>query len=874
MRARRNVRAVALIGATTLLLSGCNLLNERHLIDEPTPTGKIIDDAPTVNAHGTIPGDVPLGGTLKVNGIVVPYGPMPDRAWNVDVPRDPNYPVTEIKADYTDKKNNFHRDITAVVTAPSLPDTPAGMSPDGVGMRFTSQGLTGLGPVINNLAASSFNVSGLLVGQAVNSSDATGTVTDAQLGNLSLTPTATATGVKAVVTMTDLSLGVNLNVTTLSVGYCRLEVDVPTVTITGYYDMKPGSPDPNVVDVNLINGGAGTPAYSVKIEGATPGSGLTVNHQFTDGNCDPDVFLLGPIISSIAGSSIPDTINSSFQSQLKDPDGAGPLDNPVADAVETALSGISIAGPVGTAVGAHLDAPLQDVTEDAGGITFRSNANFSTVDPGTGDPTCTPTSPFAPDLQSTVDMPSTFPAPFAATTPVGGQNYGLGLAISSSSFNQMIGSMTECGLLNSEINVMNGVPITSTSLVTAGLAKFAKVGDNVPMHIRIRPTVGPFLTGNTGPNGERAELFLANLMIDFVQDAAGGNPEVVWLTTAIDTPMGFDLTFDSVAKALKPTITAAPPARTRARVVSNKVGVNESGWEWFFPGVFAFMSQGLTETFAAFPLPEFLGLSLDVLEVGSQDNTWVLYANLNPAPAVSITGVGSSYTGAGAYETDSPTFNSYQFRTRVRKGFGTTNANFQWQGGIYDDACCANIVGGSDSDDTRTATYSGSFTVNPATDDPNWQLDIAQSIKGALTTVDDGSGNGWSSISAVSGSVNVGGTVTPFNMAGGAASLSSNSNSQNVGFAANNSMRITGSGTKTVTLTFSFTMRAASDSTFGGAGIEAAVRMGLGDTLANGYTAGAYPYQNPYTTQRNPGLDGHFSSVKACKVQAGGAACP
>lgn len=845
----------------TLVLSGCNILNERHLIDVPTPTGKIIDIAPTVNAHGTIPIDVPEGGTLKVNGIVVPYGPMPDRAWNVDVPQDPGFPVTEIKADYMDKQNNFHRDITAVVTAPSLPDTPAGMSPDGVGMRFTNAGLAGLGPIINNLAASSFNVNALLVGQPVNSSDATGTVTDAGLGNVSLTATSTASGVKAVVTMSDMNLGINLNVTTLSVGYCRLEVDVPTITVTGYYDLKPGTPDPNIVDVNLLGGTPGATTYHTVID--IP----TVNYQFTDGNCDPDVFLIGPIISSVAGSSIPATIRSSFDSQLADADGAGPLDNPIADAVETALGGISIAGPVGTAVGAHLDAPLQAITEDAGGMTFRSNANFGTVDPTTSLPTCTPTSPFAPDLQSTVDVSSTFPT-MGALTP-NGQPYGLGLAISSSSFNQMIGAMSECGLLNSEITVMNGVPITSTSLATAGLVKFSKVGADVPMLIRVRPTVGPFLSGNAGPNGEPGEIYLANLLVDFVQIATPGHPEVVWLSTAMDTPMGFDLTYDAVAKALKPTLATAPAAKTRARVVSNKVGVNESGWEWFFPNIFAFMAQGLTSTFAAFPLPDFLGLSLNVLQIEKQGNTYVVYANLDPAPAPSISGITVANTSDASFETDSCCFNSNQYRTRVRKTFGTNNLNVHWQGGIFADSCCL----ASDSDWTRKGAYTASFTVKPSVPGGSWQIDLAQATQGAFTLVDDGSNSALASITSISGSYSVGGgaavafnsTVSP--------SSKSGSGGGNVAFAGSASTRFTGTGTKTVTVSISFNVRAFSDAGTFTAGDEAAVRMGMGDTLANDFTAGAYPYQNPYTSQRNPGNDGHFSSIKVCDPQ-GGAACP
>src|SRR4051794_39083731 len=162
-----------------LLLSGCNVF-ERVFHDTPFD-GQIVP-GPTVPVHGKLPADFPTGGTLKVNGIAVTYGALPDREWTVDVPQDAAYPVTEVRAVYTAPNQNKYLDVSGVVTKPSLPDTPSGYSPDGVGMRFTNAGLTGLGPVINNLAAGAFDVQSLLVGQAVNSSDADGTVTDAGLG--------------------------------------------------------------------------------------------------------------------------------------------------------------------------------------------------------------------------------------------------------------------------------------------------------------------------------------------------------------------------------------------------------------------------------------------------------------------------------------------------------------------------------------------------------------------------------------------------------------------------------------------------------------------------------------------------------------------
>ena len=198
-------------------------------------------------------------------------------------------------------------------------------------------------------------------------------------------------------------VGVNLDVSTLGIGNCRLDVVVPTATIDGYYDLAPAGDDANNVDVNLLGGTAGSTSRQPVVN--IP----TVQHEFTSGACDPDTPIIGGIISSIAGSSVPDAIRSSFVNELRDPDGTGPADSPIADAVEDALSGISISGAVGSAVDAHLDTPLEDIIEDGTGITFRSDADFGTIDPSTGLATCPPVTG-APDIHETATIPSMFPA--------------------------------------------------------------------------------------------------------------------------------------------------------------------------------------------------------------------------------------------------------------------------------------------------------------------------------------------------------------------------------------------------------------------------------------------------------------------------------
>jgi len=861
-------RWLALAIPLVMVASGCQL-QERFNIGN-LRDGEIVA-GPTVLVTGTIKPSYPVGGTLEISGVPTTYadiGVDPNRSWSATIPADAAFPVTEVQFLYTTPGSVEYREIKAVINGNKRVDnyTPAGYSTDGVGMRFTNAGLIGLGPVINNLAAGSFDVAALLAGQPVNSDQATGTVTDASVGNIGFSAQSTASGVRAITTLSDMTLGINLNVSTLGIGFCRLEVDVPSVTIDGYYDLRPDPADATVVDVNLKGGTPGALTYEPLI------SIPTINHEFTDGTCDPDTFAIGGLVSGLAGNSIPGTIRSSFNAQLKDPDGAGPNDAVIADAVETALSGISISGAVGGAVGAHLDSPLVDITEDAGGLTFRSNAAFGNTVPVTNVPTC-PTPAHAPTLEETFDLATTFPT-LGGTTPTGGVPYGLGLVISSSAFNQMIGAMAECGLLNSDISELSpGQPLTSEKLVNFGMPIFGKLGSPKPMVIRVRPTAGPFLTGNTGPNGEPNELFLGNLMLDFVQmpayDPISGDlvhGELTWLSIAIDAPMGFDLAYDPIAKELKPTITAPAAADVRARVARNMIGAKEANAEFFFPTLFPKFAAGVTDTFAAFPLPEFLGLSLNVLEVNkTANNAYVLYTNLEAAPAVSISGLTINNTSPGRDTVDASVFDSHEWVSRIRKTWSTSSTTTRFQSGTYADACCF-------ADDERifnTGSYNVNFTVNPAIPGGAWQVDLGQTIAGALTVVNDGgsTARGEAKVGTANARVQVnGGGWTNFNITPSATGLRT-SNSANTPFSGSSSTRVSGSGAATIRVEFSMYFEAFSDSTglFSGshAGDEAGVRFGHPGTLGNGVTVDDYAY--PYTGgNRNPATDGSVITTKAC----------
>src|SRR6185369_2241450 len=137
------------------------------------------------------------------------------------------------------------------------------------------------------------------------------------------------------------------------------------------------------------------------------------------------------VIGDIIQAFLPDveqlTINA-MRDFLSDPDGAGPQDSPTAAAIESALAGVVIAGPIGDSLGVNFDAPLWGIPEDNNGITFGSDGRFTTSF-GTGPGQCQPPAG-APNLTASYAVNEGTPS-FGATTPIGHQPYDLAISISS-----------------------------------------------------------------------------------------------------------------------------------------------------------------------------------------------------------------------------------------------------------------------------------------------------------------------------------------------------------------------------------------------------------------------------------------------------------
>jgi hypothetical protein len=388
---------------------------------------------------------------------------------------------------------------------------------------------------------------------------------------------------------------------------CGLRLTSSAVTIAGDYGLSPDAIDPSNIDVNLIG---------------APGVFFTnFNDEFTSGLCDFP--LIGPLIQLIIGDIQP-VVTSGLVGFLDDPDGAGPEDAPIAEGIETALAGISISGPIGQSLGAILETPLFSVDEDVDGITLGSDSSFVAD--------CTPPAG-APDLLASYHIDEPFPT-FGATSP-GGLPYGLGMCVSTSAFNQLLKAQVECGLLLTSLTELsfppslpNPIPITA-GLLALFVPQFGVLPPATAFRIDLVPTLAPIVTGQPGPAGEMGELKIAALSLEIVE--IGTNQTV--LAGAVDARMGLDLSFDDLTGSLVFGLSEPLPTDVSAAITLNNVGADIPTLETaVLPSVIAAVLPSLASNLGEFPLPEFLGLELQGVEVSRSGEFMSLFADLVPVP--------------------------------------------------------------------------------------------------------------------------------------------------------------------------------------------------------------------------------------------------
>lgn len=617
--ARRPGLLLLLLAAVTL--GACNPTPSITIL---TPAHGAFTTASTVTITGRVNNAKP-GLDVRVNGQSVPVNP--DDTWSVTLPLDPVAIINPVTATLVRLSDGvlLSRQRIVVHAADSVAD--GDFSASGVGLRLNDSGLDQIEPILESQIDLDLAVL-LPVGTVLINNQCMGTFLGLCTGRATVTVVNPPPGisgfaidvdsqthqVRGDIDVFDIRADVYISGTGI-VPSCSLRISANSTQILGDYTLQPLASDPTSVDVNLV----GSPDISF--------SGF--DQEYTSGICD--VPLIGDLIQLIIGNVQPLVLDG-LVGFLSDPDGAGPSDSPLAEAFEVALGDISIAGPVGEALQVNLEAPLFDVLEDPAGITLGSDVRV-TSSVGTEPGQCQPPAG-VPDLAASFHVDEPFPT-FGSTTPVGGLPFHLGLAISTSAFNQLLKAQIECGLLQIELTELDigfgPTPLTAGFLAII-IPEFGSLADpGLPLRLVLEPTLAPFLTGENGPSGEIGEIRVGHYLLE-VRTLPSPTGSGLFLRGAIDFRAGLTMTFDNLTGQLQVGIGSVAPQDITVGILDNPINTNETSLSMALPFLIAPVLPSLGDNLGAFPIPGFFGLALEGVEVSRSGPFFSLFADLVPAP--------------------------------------------------------------------------------------------------------------------------------------------------------------------------------------------------------------------------------------------------
>lgn len=613
---QRNLRWLVLATVATAITIGASCGGQPQ-ITITSPAHGTFTTASSITVTGTIANMTPGNTQIRVNGNIVSFT---GSNWSYNMPVSSSTVLNPI---YAEARNATTGQVVArsrhmVIYGNSVAD--GAFSLNGVALRIGDSGLNQLEPIIaggvaidpatllpvNTLVISNYCAIPGPFGTCLGRVDVRVANPPPTISGFAIDTDSFTNYVRGDVDIFDLRIQLQIS----GAVSCGLRLTANNTQILANYALSPDSVDPSNVDVNQNPG-----TLNVSFSG--------FNQQFTSGICDFP--LIGDLIQLIIGDVEP-TVLDGLEDYLDDPDGAGPLDSPVADAIEVALADISITGPIGEALQVNFESPLFAVTEDNDGITLGSDARI-TSSIGAGPGQCSP--PFGtPDLNASFHVTEAFPS-FGATSP-GGFPYHLAVAISTSAFNQLMKAQIECGLLRTSLTEMDlggGLqPITAGTLLLF-LPTLSGFDPATPMRIDLKPTLAPFMTGNAGPGGELGELRIPQLEIEVhIDDGMHPGNSGLIIKGAIDATAGLDLSFDSQTSQL--VFEVGSIGGLQISFLRNLVNANEANvatvLNFLLPDLLPALGDGL----GAFPLPEFFGLMLQGVEVTRNGQFYALYANL------------------------------------------------------------------------------------------------------------------------------------------------------------------------------------------------------------------------------------------------------
>ncbi len=591
----------AALGLLAILSLGMTCAPSSNLIVESPPNGTFTT-AGSITVSGRITN--PKSPSLTVDGVSVPVNP--DGTWSTSVTLDPVAIVNPIVVSAV--SGGHYRERITVFAADSVLD--GDFSLEAMAMRITDVGLDAMEPVMASLFVldpatlvpvgsvldSGCKIVDPLFGACLGSSTTTVASPAPSISGFALDIVPITDAMTGTVSIFDLEINIHINGSGL-VPTCGVRLTANQTDLPGTYEVEPDPVDPSNVDVNQTSIGVSFSGF---------------NQTFTSGICD--VLIIGDIIQLIIGD-LQDDVTQGFQAFLTDPDGAGPADGPIADAIETATSGLDLDGTIGTQIGVNLEAPHFALDEDPNGLTIGTDARITASMP-VGS---------APDLAASYHIDEVFPV-FGTTTPVSGLPYGLGLCIGTSAFNQLLKAEVESGLLAgaiTELDLGAGPTTLTAGLLSVFVPELAAFDPAELIELVLEPGAAPFVTGAPGPAGELALMHVPHLVIKMKPVSTN----VPLVEVVVDAQVGLDFAF--VAGELAVTIGSVAPGSIHIDIIDNRINTNETVLASVLGFTLDTALPSLADSFGSFPIPSLLGLTTTPVEVSRAGEFISLFLDVN-----------------------------------------------------------------------------------------------------------------------------------------------------------------------------------------------------------------------------------------------------
>ncbi len=568
-----------------------------------------------------VPGNVTVSGIVEniqdasivdvtVNGVsVLPLAP--DRTFSVSVPLATSAQSNvymPIVAELTSVGGLILRDRVTLVLGESVAD--GDFSLESVALRLTEGGLNEAEPLVTSLVnldlATLLPPGTLVIDNFCYQDSIFGclgrvdvTVHDnppPEVQSFSIDIDPMPNFVAGDVTLNNLAVTAKVKAVT-GIGFtCYIDINAATTQIFADYGLSPDVVDPSAIDVSQLGG-----------------ANLVFGGFSDSTDCSGFLgFIVEALVNLFIGD-IQDLVEPALEGFLNTTDPNG--NTPVAGAIEVALAGIEIAGPIGEAIGVSLETPLFTVDEDDGGITFGSDARVLANLPD----------PDAPDLVASYHIDEPFPV-FSTNLAPNGSPYEMAMCVSTSAFNQLMRAEIESGLLRtvfSEFDFGTGLaPITAGQLSLV-VPEFAFLDPAELLRFELRPTLAPVMTGDLGPDGELALLEVSHLIVSIlplVGDAA-------FIELAVDVQLGLDFAF--VGSSLSVALGTLDPGESQHTILTNRMGTNEITLNVLTPVLLGLALPELGSSLGSFPLPSFLGLELNVVDVDRSGEFVSLFFDLS-----------------------------------------------------------------------------------------------------------------------------------------------------------------------------------------------------------------------------------------------------